>query len=74
MTTGEQCTFSDNLNDFFCRYEKSDHNLNISDLINGTTGHTPHHELTLNKPDVKKVLNNVNVKSLLILMVYVANY
>ena len=34
--------------------------LNISDLIDRTTGHAPHHELTLNKQDVKEVFTEVN--------------
>ena len=54
MTTGEHRTFSNNLNDFFCRYENTDHNLNMSDLINRTTGQSRHDGFTINKEDVKK--------------------
>ena len=62
MTTSEQRTFSNNLNDFFRRYENTDHNLNMSDLINRTTGQSPYDGFTINKEDVKKVLTKVNVK------------
>ena len=42
--------------------KKTDHNLNISDLINRILGHAPHHEFTINKQVVKKVFTKVNVK------------
>ena len=62
MTTGERCTFSNNLNDFFCRYENTDHNQNVSDLINRTSGQSPYDGFTINKEDVKKVFTKVNVR------------
>ena len=62
MTTGERRTFSNNLNDFFCRYENTDHNLNMSDLINRTSGKSPYDGFTINKEDVKKVFTKVNVR------------
>ena len=62
MTTSEQCTFSNNLNDFFCIYENTYYNLNMLDLINRTTGQSPYDGFTINKEDVKKVLTKVNVK------------
>ena len=62
MTTGVRRTFSNNLNDFFCRYENTNHNLNMSDLINRTTGQSPYDGFTINKEDVKKVFTTVNVK------------
>ena len=62
MTTGERRTFSNNLNDFFCIYEKTDHNLNMSDLINRTSGQSLYDGFTMNKEDVKKVFTKVNVK------------
>ena len=57
MTTGEQRTFSNNLNDFFCRYEDTDHNLTISDLINGTTDQSPYDGFTIMKEDAKKSIH-----------------
>ena len=62
MTTGERRTFSNNLNDFFCRYENVDHNLNMSDLINRTSGQSPYDGFTINKKDVKMVFTKVNVR------------
>ena len=62
MTTGEQRTFSNNVNDFFCIHENTDHNLNMSDRINRTTGQSPYDGFTINKEDVKKVFTKVNVK------------
>ena len=62
MTTGERRTFSNNLNDFFCRYENVDHNLNMSDLINRTSGQSPYDGFTINKEDVKMVFTKVNVR------------
>ena len=60
MTTGERCTFSNNLNDFFCRYENTD--LSTSDLINRTTVQSTCDGFTINKEDVKKLFTEVNVK------------
>ena len=62
MTTDERRTFSNNLNDFFCRYENVDHNLNMSDLINRTSGQSPYDGFTINKEDVKMVFTKVNVR------------
>ena len=62
MTTGERRTFSNNLNDFFCRYEDVDHNLNMSYLINRTSGQSPYDGFTINKEDVKMVFTKVNVR------------
>ena len=62
MTTGERRTFSNNLNDFFCRYENVDHNLNMSDLINRTSGQSPYDGFTINKEDAKMVFTKVNVR------------
>ena len=62
MTNGEQRTFSNNLNDFFCSYENTDHNLNMWDLVNRTSGQSPYDGFTINKEDVKKVFTKVNVK------------
>ena len=62
MTTGERRTFSNNLNDVFCRYENTDHNLNNTDLINRTPDQSPYEVFTINKEDVKKVFTKVNVK------------
>ena len=61
MRTGERRTFSNNLNDFFCRYENTDHNLNMSDLINRTSGQSPYDGFTINK-DVKKLFTKINAK------------
>ena len=74
MTTGERRTFSNNQNDFFCRYENTDHNLNMSDLINRTSGQSPCDGFTINKEDDKKYSLKSMQKSLLSQMVYVANY
>ena len=62
MTIGEQRTFSNNLNDFFCRYENTDRNINMSDLINRTTGQSPCDGSTINNEYVKKVFTKVNVR------------
>ena len=61
MTTGEQHTFSNNQNDFFCGYENTDLYLNMTDMINRTTGQSPYDGFTTNKEDVKKVFTKVNV-------------
>ena len=61
-TTGERRTSSNNLNDFFCRYENTDYNLNMSDLINRTSGQSTYDGFTINKEDVKKVFTKVNVR------------
>ena len=62
MTTSEQHIFQNSLNDLFCRYEKTDHNLNMSDLINRTTGQSVYGGFTINKQDVNKVFTKVDVK------------
>ena len=36
--------------------------MNMSDLMNKTTGQSPYDGFTINKDDVKKVLSIVNVK------------
>ena len=54
ITTGERRTFSNNRNYFFCRYENTDHNLNMSDLINRTSGQSPYDGFAINKEDFKK--------------------
>ena len=62
MTTGERRTFSNDLSDFFCGYENTDHNLNMSDLINRTSVQSPYDGFTINKEDVKKVFIKVCVR------------
>ena len=62
MTDGEQRTFANILYHFYCRYESTDHNLIISDLINRMTGQSPFDGFTINKEDVKKIFTKVNVK------------
>ena len=54
ITTGERRTFSNNRNYFFCRYENTDHNPNMSDLINRTSGQSPYDGFAINKEDFKK--------------------
>ena len=51
-----------NLNDFFCRYGNTDHNLNMSDLINRTSGKSPYDGFAINKEDARKVFTRVNVR------------
>ena len=63
MTTDEQRTFSSHFDDFFCRCENTDHNLNMSNLISWTTDQSPYDGLALNKEDVNKVFTKVNAKT-----------
>ena len=46
----------------------------ISELINRTANHAPHHEFTMNKQDVIIALTNVNVKSYVAHVVLVVIY
>ena len=54
--------------------KKSGHILMISELINRTANHTPHHEFTMNKQDVVIALTNVNVESYVAHVVLVVIY